>query len=259
MQRKCACGGTPGPTGECAECRRRRLLSASRASRSVLPFSTDPARQASGPSSATPTREHEGQFGHNFSAVDVNPDKLRAREQTQQEKPVETLLPRLVDGEIVLLTTGGFSMCNLAGDAPRIVNNNDECSRPCTQEHEEFHVTDWGPCCEETRAEHHAADAEGKRRILHMWNEWLTTNEPYHECRAYGVSVRCADEMLGSRGCSAAAPADPECCAQLNSYRTHVARLQGDNCGQPGAGARTRCPFPELGDFPLPPEDIRVA
>jgi outer membrane protein OmpA-like peptidoglycan-associated protein len=25
LQRKCACGGTPGPTGECAECRRKRL------------------------------------------------------------------------------------------------------------------------------------------------------------------------------------------------------------------------------------------
>lgn len=27
LQRKCACGGTPGPTGECAECRRQRGLS----------------------------------------------------------------------------------------------------------------------------------------------------------------------------------------------------------------------------------------
>lgn len=26
LQRKCACGGTPGPTGECAECRRNRTL-----------------------------------------------------------------------------------------------------------------------------------------------------------------------------------------------------------------------------------------
>lgn len=26
LQRKCACGGTPGPTGECAACRRKRLL-----------------------------------------------------------------------------------------------------------------------------------------------------------------------------------------------------------------------------------------
>jgi hypothetical protein len=26
LQRKCACGGTPGPTGECAECRRKRTL-----------------------------------------------------------------------------------------------------------------------------------------------------------------------------------------------------------------------------------------
>ena len=25
LQRKCACGGTPGPAGECEECRRKRL------------------------------------------------------------------------------------------------------------------------------------------------------------------------------------------------------------------------------------------
>ena len=25
LQRKCACGGTPGPDGECAECKRKRL------------------------------------------------------------------------------------------------------------------------------------------------------------------------------------------------------------------------------------------
>ena len=27
LQRKCACGGTPGPSGECAECKRKRLQS----------------------------------------------------------------------------------------------------------------------------------------------------------------------------------------------------------------------------------------
>ncbi|MEO8353233.1 MAG: hypothetical protein ABI680_16005, partial [Chthoniobacteraceae bacterium] len=25
LQRKCACGGSPGPTGECGECKRKRL------------------------------------------------------------------------------------------------------------------------------------------------------------------------------------------------------------------------------------------
>ena len=27
IQRKCACGGAPGPTGECEECRKKRQLS----------------------------------------------------------------------------------------------------------------------------------------------------------------------------------------------------------------------------------------
>ncbi|HJQ29574.1 MAG TPA: hypothetical protein VJ827_09540, partial [Rubrobacter sp.] len=45
LQRRCACGGTPGPTGECAECRRKRLAglkpegqrSSGRSTGSVLP------------------------------------------------------------------------------------------------------------------------------------------------------------------------------------------------------------------------------
>src|ERR1051326_4367639 len=32
LQRKCACGGTPGPAGECAACRSKRLAMQSRSS-----------------------------------------------------------------------------------------------------------------------------------------------------------------------------------------------------------------------------------
>ena len=42
LQRKCVCGGTPGPTGECEACRKQSLQ---RYSGNTTPFSID--RQAS--------------------------------------------------------------------------------------------------------------------------------------------------------------------------------------------------------------------
>lgn len=83
LQRKCACGGTPGPTGECAQCRRKRL---------------DLQRSAAGPSefSAAPPIVHEvlrspgrpldthtrafmeGRFGHDFARVRVHTDERAA-------------------------------------------------------------------------------------------------------------------------------------------------------------------------------------
>ncbi|MEP0546756.1 MAG: DUF4157 domain-containing protein [Rhodothermales bacterium] len=77
LQRKCACGGTPGPTGECAECRRKRLARERR--------SGSPERQAPGiveevvrtpgqPLDATLRHAMERRLGHDFSHVRVHAD-----------------------------------------------------------------------------------------------------------------------------------------------------------------------------------------
>jgi Domain of unknown function (DUF4157) len=87
LQRKCACGGTPGPTGECEECRKKRQTGI------LQRFSSRPA--ASEPAIAPPvvhevlrspgqpldaaTREFmEPRFSHDFSHVRVHTDSAAA-------------------------------------------------------------------------------------------------------------------------------------------------------------------------------------
>jgi len=87
LQRKCACGGTPGVDGECAECRKKRLSMQRRAANLTAP---------TGPSTTVPSIVHEvlgspGQsldartrtymeprFGHDFSHVRVHTDARAA-------------------------------------------------------------------------------------------------------------------------------------------------------------------------------------
>ena len=70
LQAKCACGGTPGPTGECAQCRARRLEQ-----ESVQQTLQAPAR----PLDAATRGQFERAWGHDFSAVRIHADDEAAR------------------------------------------------------------------------------------------------------------------------------------------------------------------------------------
>lgn len=84
LQRKCACGGTPGPTGECAECRAERLglqrRSADRAEkRSEAPPVVHEALRSPGQPLDPAIRTFmEPRFGHDFSRVRVHTDARAA-------------------------------------------------------------------------------------------------------------------------------------------------------------------------------------
>lgn len=89
LQRKCACGGTPGPTGECEECRRKRLqrreakteLGARRDS--SLPPIVDEVLGSPGRALDLESRAYfEPRFGHDFSKVRVHTDARAARSAT---------------------------------------------------------------------------------------------------------------------------------------------------------------------------------
>ena len=66
LQRSCACGGTPGPTGECAQCRARRL-----AQEAVQRTLQAPARPLDTATRAT----FEAAWGHDFSGVRIHADE----------------------------------------------------------------------------------------------------------------------------------------------------------------------------------------
>jgi hypothetical protein len=81
--RKCACGGTPGPTGECEECRKKRLplrrksaqLSTFDTQRSEVPPIVHEVIRSTGRPIDPDTRAFmESRFGHDFGNVRVHTD-----------------------------------------------------------------------------------------------------------------------------------------------------------------------------------------
>ena len=83
LQRKCACGGTPGPGGECAECRKKRLGLQRRATGHHAPATVPPVvREVLGspgrPLDAQTRAFMEPRFGHDFGQVRVHTDERAA-------------------------------------------------------------------------------------------------------------------------------------------------------------------------------------
>ena len=85
LQRKCACGGTPGPTGECEECRKKRLQRKTRNAElgfrndSAVPPIVHDVLHAPGQTLDAATRAFmEPRFGHDFSKVRVHADARAA-------------------------------------------------------------------------------------------------------------------------------------------------------------------------------------
>jgi hypothetical protein len=85
LQRKCACGGTPGPTGECETCDRKRLQRKSGDSKSknqndssVPPIVDEVLRSTGQPLDAGTRAFMEPRFGHDFSQVRVHTDARAA-------------------------------------------------------------------------------------------------------------------------------------------------------------------------------------
>jgi Domain of unknown function (DUF4157) len=83
LQRKCACGGSPGADGECAECRRKRLALQTRSTNQTAPSTVPPIvhdvlRSAGQPLDQTTRNFMELRFGHDFSRVRVHKDAQAA-------------------------------------------------------------------------------------------------------------------------------------------------------------------------------------
>jgi hypothetical protein len=82
LQRRCACGGSPGVDGECAECRKKRLQrqSVGRAEPVGVPSSVHETLRSPGQPLDAATRAFmEPRFGHDFGAVRVHTDTRAAQ------------------------------------------------------------------------------------------------------------------------------------------------------------------------------------
>ena len=99
LQRKCACGGKLGPTGECEECRKKRLQRRTRDSElgtrndlSVPPIVHEVLRSPGQSLDASTRAFMEPRFGHDFGHVRVHTD-ARASESALAVKNVNRTRP----------------------------------------------------------------------------------------------------------------------------------------------------------------------
>ena len=102
LRRACACGGTPGPTGECEACRQKRLA-VQRSARSAAPCVAPPAvhdvLRSSGASLDEGTRaEMEPRFRHSFADVRVHADGRAAESARAVGAHAYAVGPHLVFG-----------------------------------------------------------------------------------------------------------------------------------------------------------------
>ena len=112
LQRKCACGGSSGPTGACAECRKGQLQrrAADQSEVSAAPLIVNDVLRAPGQSLDVATRASmEPRFGHDFSQVRVHTD-ARAAESAQAVNALAYTV-----GRDVVFGAGRYSPETLAG------------------------------------------------------------------------------------------------------------------------------------------------
>lgn len=120
LQRKCACGGTPGPTGECEECRKKRQAgtlqrfagrpSVSKAQPSGVPPIVQEVLRSQGQPLDPATRAFmEPRFGHDLSNVRVHTDAKAA----ESARAVNALAYAV--GNQIAFATGRYSPGSLEG------------------------------------------------------------------------------------------------------------------------------------------------
>jgi hypothetical protein len=79
LRRKCACGGTPGPTGECSKCRAKRMRGAPAGLPPVPPVVGEVLASPGRPLDPPHRTRMESRFGHDFAGVRVHTDQKAAR------------------------------------------------------------------------------------------------------------------------------------------------------------------------------------
>jgi hypothetical protein len=106
LQRKCACGGTPGPTGECEECRKKRVqrkvaeLSTLNSQHFVVPPIVHEVLRSPGKPLDEATRSCMGSgFGHDFSHVRLHTDKQAAESARSVDALAYTVGRDVIFGE----------------------------------------------------------------------------------------------------------------------------------------------------------------
>jgi hypothetical protein len=251
LQRKCACGGSAGSGGECAECRKKKTLqrkSREDAQTELAPqIVHDGLRSPGQPLDAKTRAFLEPRFGHDFSRIRVD-----APRGSSVRLPEFSGFHRLYQGN------AGETGCDVSVGKPQSeLHSPSPCYAACTARHEALHVTDLTPCCAKANQKYKAATTdEQKTAVQDKMNEWSLANQDYMECRAYGESVRCAKEFLAAHCASpnAESPTGPSSSAQTPAPATPNAPAQstGQDQSSPGSASER---LPETAPLDNKPSD----
>jgi RHS repeat-associated protein len=158
---------------------------------------------------------------------------------------VDGLLPDSLPDERATATVNGATSCGLSKpvDDPMVISiNNTKCTKSCTQDHENQHASDLGPCCKKARAAYQKTGAS-KPDVMKKWNDYLSRADSWTECNAYGRSVTCAEALWKSKKCDCPPPENKKCCEDIKNYKSNSESKQKSYCGTKGSGSGPECPF----------------
>jgi hypothetical protein len=251
LQRKCACGGSAGSGGECADCKEKKTLQRKikdgAQTEFALPSVHQVLRSPGRPLDAVTRSFFEPRFGHNFSRIGVN-----AHLGSSVRLPEFSSSHRLYQGN------AGETGCDVSVGKPQSeLHSPSPCYAACTARHEALHVTDLTPCCAKANQKYKAATSdEQKTAVQEKMNDWSLANQDYLECRAYGESVRCAKEFLAAHCAStnAETPDGPSSSAQTPAAATpsSPAQSSGQDQASPGLASER---LPEAAPLDNKPAD----
>ena len=140
LQRKCAWGETPGPSGECEECRQERqgtlqcaVVGGSKTGSSVSPIVQDVLRSSGQPLDASTRAYIEQRFGYDFSGVRMHSDEAVGQSARDVNANAYTM------GHDIMFGVGQFAPGThegrrlLAHELAHVVQQSSRCISPMIQ------------------------------------------------------------------------------------------------------------------------------
>jgi hypothetical protein len=198
-QRKCACGGTPGPTGECAECRRKRLANQRSLGKTLPPTST--------PSESAPVNVWKPRFAYNFGQISVQEQFSKNRSSSGSPSKSPTASAEGQDQEKPSPMQGSATIqCDGSGNYEIIYGSwaGATCgTKDCVTAHESSHIADWQskwPSGCNGKPKGYLPKGDPPDNPLMTGSEYKAFLKG-SECRAHSVDLSCAEALPKPAGC----------------------------------------------------------
>ncbi len=156
----------------------------------------------------------------------------------------------IVENQTVPPNANAVSKCGLSSDVDdpyQIATSNTNCTKTCSQRHENKHASDRIACCRKAREAYQDAwTRAGRSEVVRKWNKLLKDSKNWSECRAHSVSVECAKSESFANACHCPEKlneGEKKCCGDYKTYAKNQKGLKDSFCGKPGANTAPACPF----------------